>query len=175
MTNEPKAKRKAQAVRTTEITDEILHRLSNGEPLAVICRSDVKFPHPATWGDWCARDKELAIAYAKARDVGADAIATECLQIADDANGDAYLEFTADGKPRAKIDGDNIQRAKLRIETRLKLLAKWNPKQYGERTSTEITGKDGGPVEIDDKTRTSLLGLADAVRAAKRKGAEDLI
>jgi hypothetical protein len=36
----------------------------------------------------------------------------------------------------------------LRIETRLKLLAKWDPKRYGERLHSEVTGVDGGPLQI---------------------------
>jgi hypothetical protein len=33
------------------------------------------------------------------------------------------------------IDGGDVQNRKLRIETRLKLLAKWDPKRYGERVA----------------------------------------
>jgi hypothetical protein len=40
-----------------------------------------------------------------------------------------------------------IEHRKLRIETRLKLLAKWNPKKYGDKLAH--TGASGdGPIEL---------------------------
>ena len=132
-----------QSKKTPEVIDEILRRLSDGEPLAVICRSDEKFPHPVVWGRWVDADPELAIAYARARDVGADAIATQALTLADGV----------------AVHGESIQKAKLQIETRLKLLAKWNPKLYGEQSKLALTGADGGAV------KTEAVGAApDAMR-----------
>jgi hypothetical protein len=164
------AKRKPPASRSATLEKGILDRLSDGEPLAVICRSDVKFPHPTVWRDWCAADPDLAIAYAGARDVGADAIAAECLAIADDATGDVYIETDGAGVDRAKVDGDVIQRAKLRIETRLKLLAKWNPKNYGDKVSTEIGNKPGETLKVEGSADSVAIAsaLASALRDAKR-------
>ena len=31
------------------------------------------------------------------------------------------------------FDSEHVQRSKLRVETRLKLLAKWDPRRYGDR------------------------------------------
>ena len=36
------------------------------------------------------------------------------------------------------IDNAGIQRNKLRVDTRLKLLAKWNPRKYGERVQQDV-------------------------------------
>ena len=36
-----------------------------------------------------------------------------------------------------RVNAEHIQRSKLRIETRLKLLAKWNPKKYGDKLALE--------------------------------------
>ena len=167
-------RKKPIAGRTPALEKEILDRLSDGEPLAVICRSDVRFPHPSVWRDWCAADERLAIAYAAARDVGADAIAAECLSIADDATGDVYIETDGAGVDRAKVDGDVIQRAKLRIETRLKLLAKWNPKQYGDKISTELSNKPGETLKVEGNADTAAIAasLAAAMRDAKRRDKE---
>ena len=52
--------------RFDDVEQEILRRISEGEPLAVICRSDPKrMPTPMTWGNWCNADENLAIAYAR--------------------------------------------------------------------------------------------------------------
>lgn len=117
----------------------ILDRLASGEPLAVICRDD-GMPHPSTFKDWCDDEEKtlgsvsLAIAYGRARDDGFDAIASECVAIAEDGTND-WME-RLDPKSGAligwQVNGEHVQRSKLRIETRLKLLAKWDPKRYGE-------------------------------------------
>ena len=64
---------------TQELFDEICARLSKGEPLAQICR-DEGMPIAGTVRDWCDKDERLAIAYARARDEGFDAIALEALK-----------------------------------------------------------------------------------------------
>jgi len=112
---------------TQAILDELCERLSKGEPLAVICR-DAHMPDPSTVWDWRQRDEAVSQAIARAREDGEDSIAADCLLIADDASGDYRL-----GEKGVLADTDHIQRSKLRIETRLKLLAKWNPKKWGER------------------------------------------
>lgn len=132
-------KRKLPVLRNDSAKQEILKRLSEGEPLAVICRSDPeRFPTPMSWGRWVDDDAELAIAYARAREVGFDAIAAECLAIADDTSNDTK---TVGGEEfeREVANTEWISRSKLRVETRLKLLAKWDPKRYGEK---QMLGSD---------------------------------
>lgn len=126
------------------ITEKILSRLAEGEPLAVICR-DEGMCDPSTWRNWCKDDENLAIAYARAREDGFDAIAIDCLHIADDNRKD--VRYTEDDIEI--VNSDVIQRAKLRVETRLKLLAKWDPKRYGERVHNEHSNPDGGPLKIE--------------------------
>ena len=150
--------------RTPEVVEEILQRLADGEPLAVICRSDDKFPHPSAWLDWIRADESLAIAYAHARDVGADAIATQALEIID-AEPERVVDVDAEGKTSSKrIDSAAVAWAKNRAEMRLKLLAKWNPKKYGDKQTTELTGADGGAVQIEGGlTPDQLASLTDAI------------
>lgn len=118
--------------RFDDVDQEILKRISEGEPLAVICRSDpVRFPTPMTWGNWVDKDESLAIGYARAREVGFDAIAADCLEIADETSNDT--KKVGDDE-REVANAEWISRSKLRVETRLKLLAKWDPKRYGDKT-----------------------------------------
>ena len=42
-----------------------------------------------------------------------------------------------------------ISRSKLRVETRLKLLAKWDPKRYGDKITQEHVGADGGGIDMN--------------------------
>lgn len=128
--------------------DEIVRRLSEGEPLAVICR-DEHMPGVQTVYDWRDVHAEFAVAIARARDEGFDAIANHCLEIADRTDRDWEPLRDDDGNViGVKVDGEHIQRAKLMVDTRLKLLAKWDPKRYGDKVTNEHTGPDGGPVQV---------------------------
>lgn len=118
-----------------EIADTICARLAEGEPLRQICR-DADMPAWRTVYDWMEEREDFAARIAHARAIGYDAIASECLEIADDMSSD-YIE-TEQG---STLDREHVQRSKLRIETRLKLLAKWDPKRYGDKVQTEHSGR----------------------------------
>ena len=128
------------------VFEEILERISEGEPLRVICREE---------GMPCFRvvykkreeDKEYDARFARARLLGFDAIAEECREIADDGRNDWMLKKMKDEEFTPVLDHEHVQRSKLRVETRLKLLAKWDPKRYGEKVTNELTGPDGGPLD----------------------------
>lgn len=127
---------------TQEIADEICERLSAGEPLRVICRDD-HMPSWRTVYDWMDARPEVSTAIAGARARGFDAIAEECLEIADETAFD-----TKEGAQGALVaNSEWISRSKLRVETRLKLLAKWDPKRYGDKVA--LTGADGGAVQFE--------------------------
>lgn len=146
--------------------DQIIAWISDGKTLRDYCRQEGA-PGFNTVYDWLEKDKEFAVRFARARDTGHDVIAEECLSIADDSSED--IEFTQNG-PRP--NSEFIQRSKLRIETRLKLLSKWNPKKYGDKISTELTGADGGPVQISDTERAAKIKALLAA-ASHRKGEDD--
>lgn len=118
--------------RTPEIEAEIISRLSSGEPLAQICRDD-HMPSPDTAREWQRQDETFSRAIAGAREDGFDVIAVDLMSIADDGSRDYKRKTNTDGTVDYVPDTDHIQRSKLRVETRLKLLSKWDPKRYGER------------------------------------------
>lgn len=124
---------------TPKLAQEITERLSVGEPLAKICR-DEHMPAVCTVGNWKKAHKEFLIAFTRARDEGFDAIAMEALDIADDGKGD----WIKDKNGHKIVNHDVIQRSKLRVETRLKLLAKWDPSRYGDRM--DVNNRHSGDV-----------------------------
>lgn len=132
--------------RTPIVEEEILRRLSAGEPLAWICREE-HLPHMTTWREWCRADESLDIAHSRARDEGFDVIAADTLRIADTHEiGETVVE-KPDGSIERKTE-DMLGHRKLRIETRLKLLAKWDPKRYGEATMLKHADADGGKLDM---------------------------
>lgn len=88
--------------------------------------------------DWRDADPEFAARIARARDSGFDAIAEEALEIADTPQEGIRVESDASGFKTVRED--MLGHRKLRVETRLKLLAKWSPKRYGERVDVAHSG-----------------------------------
>lgn len=132
---------------TQEIADEICERIGEGEPLAQICR-DEHMPGLTTVYDWQKANEEFSESIARAREAGFDQIAMEALRIADTPQiGEFVTEkpIMIEGKP---LDGvtvrevkteDMLGHRKLQVDTRLKLLAKWDPKRYGDK---QLVGSD---------------------------------
>lgn len=120
-----KAKRTGRPSKyTPALADEIVTDIAQGVTLSEICRRD-HMPDRSTVYDWMRNDEVLSQRIARARDQGFDAIADSCVSIADEV----------------KPDAAEVAKARLRVETRLKLLAKWDPKRYGERV--DHTSSDG--------------------------------
>ncbi len=115
---------------TPELAAEICERLGKGEPLTVIC-SGKHMPCDNTVRVWAERDAVFSGDIARARSRGYDALAAECLQIANTPL--EGVETTTDDKGTTEKRADMLGHRKLQIETRLKLLAKWDPKRYGDK------------------------------------------
>jgi len=122
--------------RTDALVDEIIDRLSDGEPLRQICRDD----HMPSWKTvyrWIDDDSNLSSRIAHARELGEEAISQDCLRIAD-TPVIGETEETSENGIKIKRE-DMLGHRKLQIETRLKLLAKWNPKKWGDKQTIDMT------------------------------------
>jgi hypothetical protein len=130
-----------------KVADAICERIAEGEPLRAICRED-GMPAWRTIYAWLDEHPEFAARFARAREVGFDAIAAEALQIADTPVAGVRTETTDDGKTK-EVREDMLGHRKLQIETRLKLLAKWSPKRYGDKIEQTLQGPDGQGLRIE--------------------------
>jgi hypothetical protein len=137
---------------TPELAAEICERLSNGEPLRQICR-DGHMPAWTAVYAWSARDDALSERIAHAREMGFDAIAEEALLIADTPVM-GQKQVMGDDKTYTTVE-DMLGHRKLQIETRLKLLAKWNPKKYGDRV--QLAGDKENPLQIDATVQAKTM------------------
>src|SRR6185369_604064 len=133
---------------TPEVEAEIFTRLSAGESLRAICKSD-HLPSDFAVRNWIVNDKPPGISsrYAYARAAGLDAIAEQMEEIADDKSDDA-----------------NSRR--VRIDTRKWLLSKLAPKKYGDRI--EIAGDKENPLEINLRGKELLATRIDSLIARSR-------
>lgn len=133
---------------TQELASEICRRLAEGESLRAICKED-GMPDITTVMDWRRDDREgFSQQYAHAREAQAEAFGDELFEIVDDASNDWMEINDKDGKCIGwKINGDHVQRSRLRFDARRWWMSKVLPQRYGEKVSVEQTGKNGGPVE----------------------------
>jgi hypothetical protein len=102
------------------LANRICERLAQGEPLARICQDD-DMPDFSTVWRWEQSNEEFRKASAHAREIGTHYIADDCIRISDDPT----IE------PADK---------RVRIDTRLRLIGKWNAKRYGDKVA--VTGGD---------------------------------
>lgn len=122
-----------------KIIPKVIKGLSAGTPLTIICAAP-GMPCDNTVRSWAEGDAELAADIARAREAGWDALAVEALAIID-APPERVITTSGEDRTESRIDSASVQWAKNRAETRLKLLAKWDPKRYGELM--KLSGADG--------------------------------
>lgn len=129
------------------IADDICERLSRGETLVSICKRE-GMPKRTTVHDWRDAHPAFGEQFARARLEGYETWFEECVDIAEDGANDYTTRTRQDGSKDVVFDGEHVQRSKLRIETRLKLLARLDPKKYGERSQVAMTDTDGNDKEF---------------------------
>lgn len=147
----------AKPAYTDDIADAICDRLVSGESLRSICR-DPKMPNPAMVFRWLADERYASFRdqYERAREVQADTLADELLDIADDGTNDWMERQSKEGESGGyEINGEHIARSRLRVDTRKWIASKLKPKKYGDRSSVDLN------VSADTELRKALMGLAD--------------
>ena len=110
-----------------KVAEQLCSGLTDGKSLRSLCLQD-DMPDQTTVFRWLADERyaDFRKQYAGAREIQADAIFDECLDIADDGTD--------------QHDGDHIARSRLRIDTRKWMAGKLAPKKYGEKLDIDVTG-----------------------------------
>lgn len=147
--------RMSMAEFSQELFDKICERIADGESLRTICIDD-DMPNKATVFRWLAANEALSDQYARARETQADAIFDEILDIADNAAND-WMERNGSEDEGWQVNGEHLQRSRLRIDARKWMAGKLRPKRYGDK------------LEIDNNIRQVVSGkpLTDEQWAAQ--------
>jgi hypothetical protein len=111
-----------------QVINRIVAGLAEGETLRAMCREN-GMPNYSTVYDWIKADAEISQRIACAREAGYDCISEQILEIIDDSSFDTI----ANDEGVERTNSEVVARSKLRAEMRLKLLAKWSPKKYGDK------------------------------------------
>jgi len=101
--------------------------MAEGKSLRAICKAK-DMPNRRTVSDWLAKDEKLAKQYAAAIEARAEHYFDEIIDIAD-----------------SKSDP---QKTRVQIDARKWVLARMNPKKYGDKFTQELTGAEGGPLVV---------------------------
>jgi hypothetical protein len=148
----------APSKHTPEIATKICDMLSSGKSLVSICNNP-DMPSRSTVFGWLAKADEgdeafkpFLDSYLRAREAQADAIFDECLDIADDNSRD----IVTDDEGNLRINNDVIARAKLRVDTRMRMAGKLKPKKYGDRTV--LAGDEDNPISHAVTVNVNIAG-----------------
>ena len=139
-----------------EIADEICERMINGESLIKVCKLE-HMPSRAAVYRWFDARPDFEARCARAREGLADFLVDEIEELADQTT-----EL-------------NVNSMKVKISTKQWRAMKMAPRVYGDRTRTEVTGADGGPIQVKATTIDARQlepeareALKQALFAAKR-------
>lgn len=182
-----------------EIVEDICFRLANGEPLTRICRDDW-MPHYSTVMRWLGSGDhpDFCDMYARAREVQADYLADQIVEIADDTRRLMVAQLMPDpndprgvlqvvrdeaGNPAVIADARALcQAAKEQIDARKWIAAKLKPRKYSEKHFAEV--ETSAKVALSDDERAKLVEIlknpdaaaaAEALSRALDKGAAQAV
>jgi hypothetical protein len=144
---------------TVEMADVICSQLADGDSMRTVCKPD-HMPNKTTVFRWIRTYEEFRNQYARAKEESADSLTDEMLDISDNANND-WMEAGGDSEGY-KLNGENIQRSKLRIDTRKWLASKLKPKKYGDKIQQEISGNINLTDLSEDELDRKLSQLINA-------------
>lgn len=101
-----------------------------------------------TFYDWLKKSDDFKEQYNYARNIRADVLFEEVIEIADEPQEGQEVTILPDGKRQIK-QGDMTQHRRLQIDARKWVAAKMSPKKYGDKQ--EIDLNHSGKVNIKPK------------------------
>lgn len=116
---------------TKELADKICEMLSQGYSLRTVWKEEW-CPDLATVFSRMRLYPDFLKQYEKAKEESADALVEEMFDIADNWNND-WMEVNDPDNPWYKINGEAIQRSRLRVDIRKRAASKLKPKKYWDK------------------------------------------
>lgn len=127
---------------TTELGLIICESIRDGLSLKKTCTGE-NMPPRSTVLLWLEQHEDFYELYTRARIISTEAMADDILEISDDASNDYVEDSYMNGRtPGYQVNSENINRSKLRVETRKYLMGKLQPKKYGDKIDLTTNGKD---------------------------------
>lgn len=160
---------------TQEIGDRICDQIATSHAsLRTVCKPE-DMPATVTVLRWLRDFESFRIQYARAKAEQASLGVEEMYEISDDGTNDFYVD---EKTGKIKVDHENIQRSRLRVDTRKWVASKLLPKIYGDKLDItsggdKIDSNSTKLVELLSKKELSideLLKLANDDEPTKASG-----
>jgi len=140
--------RKPPPIRTTTYTPEMGARIcqilsSYPRGLKAMLAEHQGLPSRDTLYHWRNTIPDFATMWETARECQMELWLEDCLDIADDSSGDVRI-IGHDDSEREVCNTEFVNRSKLRVETRLKMIEKIAPKKFGPKADVNL----GGAVKV---------------------------
>jgi hypothetical protein len=152
-----------------ELADQICALVAEGNSLRAIldmpgmpCRRVVLY--------WLYDRQDFREKYEIARMLQAEVWSHEILEIADDSAGD----FIINERGERVVDHENINRARLRVDSRKWLLSKLLPKKYGDRVTADVTVRRNLR-ELSDSELLQIVGRSGEPHSDSEADGEDTV
>lgn len=135
---------------TQEMADLICEGLAEGNSLRTVCKAD-HMPSLSTVFKWLREQEVFSHQYARAKEEAADALFDDIQDIADDGTNDWMEKQNQEGENIGwQVNGECLQRSRLRVDTRKWMMSKMKPKKYGDRQTVEHEVlEDGVEVKLE--------------------------
>lgn len=144
------------------VVQRVISGLSSGEALYRILRGDSAMPTETTWYKWVWSDEALMEKFQRARELGIEARLAQCDAIADGDDIEPLDGLQGAELARAMARQDP-KRAKLRVETRIKMAQMLKPKTYGPKLDLTTDGNALNRPAPDAADKAAAL-LGDVAR-----------
>ena len=124
---------------TPGLADRICELLADGQSMRKVCENEWA-PAKSVVFRWLRTIPEFADQYAKAKEEAADSMVDDMQDIADDARNDWMTNNDPDN-PGFRFMGENVNRSRLRVDTRKWIAARLKAKKYGDKIQQEHSGE----------------------------------
>lgn len=125
---------------TDKLADRICQMIAQGQSVRSICAKKDMISMQ-TFFRWLRENDKFREQYARACEERSYMHAEDIIEIADNATNDYMEKLEGDGYI---FNSENVQRSRLRIDTRKWLMSKLNPKVYGDKLDMTTNGNDIG-------------------------------
>jgi hypothetical protein len=159
----------ASSIITQEIRDRICDLIAEGGTVRQICKQP-GMPARATVYLELARNEAFAEQYSRAMAAQTVMWEDELIEIAEDGSNDWIQRETRAGDKEKVVDHEHINRSRLRVDTRKWIMAKRQPKKYGDKLTNIHEGGDK-PVQHEVNARDKVAGLLSGIADRQEQAA----
>lgn len=130
------------SIYSAKLVNKICKRIAAGESLLQICRDD-DMPAHSTVHEWLLDDSKKVFSdkYARARELQAEYLFDEMIDIADNGSNDWEEREVGSGRMVRLPDHEHINRSRLRVDTRKFYISKVLPKKFGDKVDVTSGGE----------------------------------